>query len=232
MSGDAVQRPMSFVEKLINIFVAPSKVFQELMVRPSWMAPLLLIALYVPMLQSVTFSSQRGQEAMRQEMMKNPQASKMTPEQVDKYLSVTKYIIPATTLVFIPVLTFVAAGIVYFLFSVILGGETTYKQTLSAWSHTGLIGLVGVAIQTGMIFLKGNLSANTSLAAFLPFLDEKSFPYHLLQVFDLFVLWQLAILSIGMGMMSKVGTKKAAITLYSSLAVVALIIAGIRQAFS
>jgi hypothetical protein len=74
--------------------------------------------------------------------------------------------------------------------------------------------------------------SNTSLAAFLPFLEEESFLSYLLQTLDLFVLWQLAVLSIGMGMLSRVGTKKAAIALYSTLAVIGLIIAGIRQAFS
>ena len=49
---------------------------------------------------------------------------------------------------------------------------------------------------------------------------------------SLFVLWQLAVLAIGLGMMSRVGTRKAAVTLYSALAVIGLIIAGIRQAFA
>jgi hypothetical protein len=121
---------------------------------------------------------------------------------------------------------------VYFIFSILLGGETTYKEALSAWTHSGLIGLVGGAVQTGMIFLKGNMTATTSLAAFLPFLDEKTFLYKFLQTFDLFVLWQLAVLSIGMGIMSRVGTKKAAVALYSAFLVIAVIIAGIRQAFA
>ena len=93
--------------------------------------------------------------------------------------------------------------------------------------------MVGILVQTGLAFLKGVFKqSNTSLAAFLPFLDEDSFAFHLLQTFDLFIIWELAVLAIGMGMLSRVSTKKAAIALYSTLAVFGLIIAGIRQAFS
>lgn len=232
MSDTDHPESMSFFDKLINIFVSPSRVFQALAAKPTWILPMVVISLYVPILQSITFSSDQGREAMRQEIMKNPQASKMTEEQMDRYLNATKYFIPASTLVAIPLLTFVAAGIVYFLMSILLGGESTYKQTLSAWTHTGLIGLVGAGVQTGLIFLKGSLTANTTLAAFLPFLEESSFLYKLLQGFDLFVIWQLAVLSIGMGMLSKVGTRKAATAIFSAFFVVVLVIAGIRQAFS
>jgi len=223
---------MSFVSRLVNIFVAPSKVFQFLDQKPLWVTPLLVISLYVPLIQGIIFNSETGKEGMRQEMLKNPMAAQLSQEQMDERIAMMGKIVPISTLVIAPLITFALAGVVYFLFSVLLGGEVTYKQSLSAWTHTGLIGLVGGAVQTSLVFLKGTVRPNTSLAAFLPFLDEESFVYHLLQTFDLFIIWQLAVLAIGMGMLSRVGTKKAAIALYSTLAVIGLIIAGIRQAFS
>jgi hypothetical protein len=223
---------MSFVSRLVNIFTAPSKVFQFLSGKPLWVVPLVVITLYAPLLQGIIFTSDTGKEGMRQEIQKSPRAAQLTPEQIDQQISMMSKVIPISTLVIAPVITFALAGLVYFLFSVALGGEVTYKQTLSAWVHVALIGLVGGAVQTGLVFLKGNIKPNTSLAAFLPFLEEDSFVYHFLQTFDIFLLWQLAVLSLGMGMMSRVGTRKAAITLYSTLVVLGLIIAGVRQAFS
>src|SRR5262245_1537274 len=110
---------MTFGQKLVNIFVSPSRVFQVLVRDPAWILPLLVITLYVPLLQTITFSSEKGREAMKQEMMKNPQAAKMSEEQMESYLGAIKYIIPASTLVAIPLFSFIAAGIVYFLISII-----------------------------------------------------------------------------------------------------------------
>jgi hypothetical protein len=224
--------PMSFLQRLTGIFVSPAKVFESLRPRPIWILPFLILLLYIPILQLISFSSETGKEAIRQEMMKSPRSAQMTPEQQERALGFSKVIVPVSTLIAFPVITFALVGIIYFIFSILLGGESTYKQALSAWTHCGLIGLVGGAIQTGMVFLKGNLTPTTSIAAFLPFLDEKTFLYKLFQTFDLFVLWQLAVLSIGMGIMSRVGTKKAAVAIFSAFVTLAVLIAGIRQAFA
>ena len=223
---------MSFFSRLVNMFIAPGKVFEFLMQKPLWVVPLSVVTLAITLQQGIIMSSQTGKEGMRQEIQKSPRAAQLSSEQVDQQISMMGKIIPVSTFIVAPVITFAAAGLIYLIFSIVLGGEITYKQTLSAWTHVGFIGLVGIAVQTALVFIKGTIRPNTSLAAFLPFLEEDSFIYHFLQTFDLFVLWQLAVLSLGMGMLSRVGTKKAAITIFSTLVVIGLIIAGVRQAFS
>jgi len=232
MSDAESMGSMSFFSRVVNIFIAPGKVFEFLMQKPIWIVPLSVVTLAVTLQQGIIMSSQTGKEGMRQEIQKSPRAAQLSSEQVDQQISMMGKIIPISTLIMAPLITFMAAGLIYFIFSIVLGGEITYKHTLSAWTHVGMIGIVGIAVQTALVFIKGNIRPNTSLAAFLPFLEEDSFVYHFMQTFDLFVLWQLAVLAIGMGLLSRVGTKKAAIALYSTLVVVGLIIAGIRQAFS
>jgi hypothetical protein len=135
-------------------------------------------------------------------------------------------------LVAVPVITFVGAGIVYLIFSIVLGGEGTFKQTLAVYTHGGLIYLVTGIVGTSIVLMKGSFKSSTSLAAFLPFLEETSFVYKLLQGLDLFIIWQLAVVSIGMAIINKMPTKKAAITIFSVYLVVVLVIAGIRQAMA
>jgi hypothetical protein len=79
--------------------------------------------------------------------------------------------------------------------------------------------------------VKGNARSSTALSAFLPFLEESSFLYKVFQGFDLFILWQLAVLSIGMGIIQQTGTKKAAVAIFSAFLIVVIGIAAIRQAF-
>ncbi|MCI0657137.1 MAG: YIP1 family protein [Acidobacteria bacterium] len=232
MSDADNQAPMSFVQRLINIFVSPSKVFHALAARPVWIGPLILITLYVFTLNSAVFMTKTGEEALKQQIRESPQGANMPEESMGQAVGFGKVIAAVSVLIGVPVITFAGAGIVYLLFSVLLGGEATYKQTLSAWAHTGLIGLVGGLVQTGMIFMKGSLKSSTTLSAFLPFLEESSFLFKVFQGLDVFLIWQLAVLSIGMGIMNRVGTRKAAIALFSALLAIVVIIAGIRQAMA
>jgi len=229
MSEDQPQAPMGFFARFAAVFFEPSRVFQELKRRPTWLVPLLAVTLAVTAQQATIASSKVGDVIFREAIEKR--APNLSPEQIEQQLAITRYAAPIGTLVFAPVITVAAAGLLYLIFSVILGGEGTFRQTLSAWTHVGLIGLVQVVVGTVLVFVKGNAKSSTALSAFLPFLDESSFLYKVFQGFDLFILWQLAVLSVGMGIIQQTGTKKAATAIFSTFLVIILGIAAIRQAF-
>jgi hypothetical protein len=67
---------------------------------------------------------------------------------------------------------------------------------------------------------------------FLPFLDENTFPARLLGSIDLFLIWWLVNLAIGLGVLYKRRTGPIAVGLLSVYLAIALIIAGIRTALS
>lgn len=223
---------MSLAQRIINIFVAPSKVFQFLAGKPLWAAPLILMTLYSAGLNLAVVSTSAGEAALKEQILQSPQAAQMPPERMATALSIGKVMAGVGVLVAVPVITFVGAGIVYLIFSIVLGGEGTFKQTLAVYTHGGLIYLVTGIVGTSIVLMKGSFKSSTSLAAFLPFLEETSFVYKLLQGLDLFIIWQLAVVSIGMAIINKMPTKKAAITIFSVYLVVVLVIAGIRQAMA
>lgn len=223
---------MSLVQRIVNIFVAPSKVFQFLSGSPLWAAPLILMTLYSGVLNFAVVSTSAGEAAMKEQIMSSPQAANMPPERMATALTIGKTMAGVGALIAVPVITFVGAGILYLLFSIVMGGEGTFKQTLSVYTHAGLIYLVTGLIGTSIVLMKGSFKSSTSLAAFLPFLEESSFVYKVLQGLDLFIIWQLAVASIGMAIMHRMTTKKAAIAIFSAYLVVVLVIAGIRQAMA
>jgi len=154
------------------------------------------------------------------------------PEAIDSQIAILRYVGPASIVVIFPVMILALSGLVYLIFSVALGGEGTFKQAFSAYAHTALIGIVGGAVTTAMIFLKGNTKSSTAVTAFLPFLEEDSFVYRFCQGLDLFVIWQLVVLSIGMGIISRVSTRKAATAIFSAYLVILLLITVFRQAMA
>ena len=180
---------MSFPARAISIFTAPSQVYQELSKRPTWLAPLLAVTLSISCMQVVVFFSEKGAAAMRQEFQEEYQKkmqSNAPPEAIDQQMAIARYAAPIAVLLFVPIVTLLSAGLVYLIFSIIMGGEATYRQTFSAWCHTGIIGVLGALVATAMIFIKGSAKSSTALSAFLPFLEEKSLVFKIFQGLDLF----------------------------------------------
>jgi hypothetical protein len=67
---------------------------------------------------------------------------------------------------------------------------------------------------------------------FVPFLDEKSFLSRLLGTIDLFQIWWLVVLAIGLGVLYKRRTGPIATSLLTVYAVIILAIAAVRSALS
>ncbi len=228
------QAPMSFPARLAGIYTAPSRVFEELRQRPSWLAALLAVTLAVMAFQTILLWSDTGEMVVRQQIQEalDRRGQELPPEAVDGQVNVYRYLGPGSTLVMVPLMTLALSGLVYLIFMVALGGEGTFKQVFSAYAHSSLIGILGSAVGTSMVFLKGNTKSTTSAAAFLPFLEEDSFVYRFCQGLDLFVIWQLAVLSIGMGIIGRMSTRKSATAIFTAYLVIWLLIVTVRQALS
>jgi len=225
---------MGFPARLAGIFTAPSRVFEELRRRPTWLAALLAVTLVTAGLNALVLWSETGEKVVRQQFQEAVEKTgrEVPPETVDTQIAAYRYIGPASVIVVFPILTLALSGLVYLIFGIVLGGEGTFRQTFSAYSHSCLIGIPGAAVATGMIFLKGNAKSSTAVTAFLPFLEEDSFVYRFCQGLDLFVIWQLVVLSIGMGIIGRMGTRKSATAIFSVYLAIWLLITVVRQAMS
>lgn len=230
MAEDQALSPMGFPARLAGMFTSPSTVFQEVKRRPTWLVPLLTLTLAITAMWTLVMLSPTGQAAFREQFQER--AQNLPPEVLEKQLAVMKFGIPIATFFVTPIFTLLLAGLVYLIFSIILGGEGTFRQTFSAQVHSGLVGLLGGLVGTALIFAKGNLKSSTALSAFLPFLEETSLLYKIWRSFDIFLIWQLALLSIGMGVIQGTGTRKSATVIFSVFVVAVVIIAVIRQSMA
>jgi hypothetical protein len=69
------------------------------------------------------------------------------------------------------------------------------------------------------------MTSVANLGALLPMLPEKSFLAHLLGTVDIFLVWYIVVLAIGLGVLYRRRTQPIAISLLSVYAVIALCIA-------
>jgi hypothetical protein len=75
------------------------------------------------------------------------------------------------------------------------------------------------------------MSSATNLAVFLPMIDEQSFLGRLLGMVDLFIIWWVVTLAIGLGVLYRRKTGPIAIGLFAVYLVIILCFAAIMSAF-
>jgi hypothetical protein len=144
----------------------------------------------------------------------------------------TPYVGAAAAIVFVPIVLLVIAGIAFGIFNAVLGGDATFKQAFAVVVHSGVISAFQQLFLYPLNYARESMSSATSLAVFLPFLDDNTFPARLLGGIDLFVIWWMVNLAIGLGVLYKRRTGPIAVGMLAVYLVIALIIAGVKTALS
>ncbi len=127
------------------------------------------------------------------------------------------------------VMSLIIAGILWAIFNAALGGDAAYKQILAVLIHAGVISALQ-QISTGPVnYFRGAVTSATSLAALMPVFDDKSFMGRLAGAIDVFLIWYVVVLAIGLAVLYRRKTQPIAIALFSVYAVIALAIAAIMS---
>ncbi len=132
---------------------------------------------------------------------------------------------------FSPIMLVITAAIFYVIFSVAMGGNATFKQQIALNVHAGVIPTLALLFATPLNYVCGSLSSTTNFAVFFPMLDEDSFAARVLGMIDLFWIWYVIVLAIGLAVLYKRRTQPIAIGLLAVYAVIAVCIALIRGMF-
>jgi hypothetical protein len=125
-----------------------------------------------------------------------------------------------------PLISLIVAGILFAIFNAALGGEASFKQVLAVLVHAGAVQSLSAILSGTVNYLRGGaMTSVANLGALLPMLPDKSFAANLLGTVDIFLVWYIVVLAIGLGVLYKRRTQPIAISLLSVYAVIALCIA-------
>jgi hypothetical protein len=130
----------------------------------------------------------------------------------------------------IPVVTLITAGILFAVFNAAMGGRAAFKQLFAVVSHAGVISALGWIFVMPLNYLRESMSSPTNLTALAPGLPEGSFVARLLGTVDLFLIWWVVVLAIGLAVLYRRRTQPIVMSLLAVYAVIALIIAGTMSA--
>jgi hypothetical protein len=152
---------------------------------------------------------------------------------MESRLESARYTSAVSQVVFIPLAAAILAGILLGIFNALMGGDARFKQVYALVAHTGLIVALQTIFSLPLDYVRETMSSPTNLGVFAPFLEENTFPARLLGSLDLFHMWAILSLAIGLGVLYKRRTAPViAWTMLLVYFVIVAAIAAIRSALS
>jgi hypothetical protein len=220
--GQSAGPGLSQVERVVDTFVAPSKTFKDILRSTSWWLPFVLLVL-VTLGSSAAVEKQVGwgrvaENQIHQNPKQEEAMASLAPEQRASRMQMTGNIYRYSSygsFVFILVFVGLFALIYWASFNFGLGAKTTFGQMFAVCMYASLPRLL-TGILSILTLMFGNSAdsydmrnpVGTNLAYFMP--DSGPALKAALGFFDVIGLWQLALLVIGMAIVAKVSTGKAA----------------------
>jgi Yip1 domain len=228
----------SLLSRLIGVVLSPRDTYQRIVARPRWVGALALVTLVVAGISFVLLSTETGQMALLDQQVRQTENFGQTVtdaqyEQMERMAPMMRYFVGGSQLVFIPLVTLAIAGLLLAFFNAGLGGDATFKQVMAVVTHGGAISILQQLFVAPLNYVRGSMSSATNLGVFAQaFADDTSFVARFLGMIDLFIIWNLIVVAIGLGVLYRRRTQPIAIGLLTVYGVIALIIAVIMSVSS
>jgi hypothetical protein len=231
------EAPKGLLSRIVGVFFSPRATFAEVAARPRALGALSAGMLLVIVCLFALFQTEVGQQAwIDQQVRASESFGRTIPDQqiqgMERIAPYMGYIVAVLYLIFIPIVVTILSAILLGIFNALLGGDATFKQVFAVASHAGLVIALQTIFAVPLDYVRETLSSPTNLGVFLPFLDEMSFVGRLLGMIDLFQIWWLVTLSIGLAVLYKRKTGPIATSLLSVYFVIVFAIAAVRSALS
>jgi Yip1 domain len=228
-----IRTPLSLPARFFGIITSPRATYEAVVADPKWLGMMALVAVLMAVVVGGFLKTKVGQEAWIDAATTNPMSGPVTDQQLqgmEKIAPYIGYITGCFFLIGMPLFVTVLAGILFAVFNAAMGGDATFKQVLTVVVHTGPIGLLAQLFTAPLNYARGTMSSASNLGVLAQgVLSEGSFVARLLGAIDIFLIWQLFVLSIGLAVLYRRRTQPIATSLFVLYAVIAVIVAFVRR---
>jgi hypothetical protein len=246
LSSDPSQPKLSEMERIINIFTAPSTTFADIKRNAMWIAPWLLMLVF-----SFAFAYTVGQrvgwdEVMQGNLRMAPKAQQdrmdqIPPEQkamvMQQQATVTKFMTYGFPILGLIILTIVAA-ILWATFSFGVGANVRFGQAMAIVVYASVPNIIKTLLAIIVLWLKVpedffiQNPIGTNLGYYLSINDTPRFLYGVASGLDIFMIWVLVLTAIGFSVVGKVKSGTAYAVVFGWWLVFTLGGAALGAAFS
>ena len=226
--------PRNLFSRFIGVITEPKETFRSVIAHPRWLTMLVLTSLLVATFSALPMTTDAGKQAaidqqVEQRRSFGVETSDQAYARMERMSGITPYITFGMVLVMSPIMAVIIAGILFAVFNAALGGEGTFKQVFAVLVHAGAVSALSTVFSGIINYFRGGVGSAANLGALLPMLSERSFAANLLGTIDVFLVWYVVVLAIGLGVLYRRRTQPIAISLLAFYAVIALVIAVVKS---
>ena len=238
MTAEATgSRSMSLPARLVGVILSPRATYAAVAARPRVLGALAVVLTVIVAATFLFLSTEVGQQASLDDNVRRMEAFGRTVSdaqyaQMEQMAPYSRYFAAVFQLILMPILALIVAGLAYAVFNAALGGDAAFKQVYAIVVHSGAIMVVQALFGLPLAYARESLSGTTNLGVFVPFLDENSFAARMLGSLDLFLIWWMVSLAIGLGVLYRRRTGPIATTLLVIYAAIGVVIAAIKAVSS
>ena len=210
LTENAESPQIGLLSRIVGTFTSPGRTAEAIGAKPNWLVPAIIIILlmllftYLAKPVIVQDTVTRIQQMMENKGVPQDQIDTVL-NRIESSMGVRMFAgVTATTAFGI----FIWAAIWLFISNIILGVQASYAQMLGINVYRYFITTIGLLIKLPIMLSKQTMNVHFSLATFLPDDQKTTFLYKMLMQVELFNIWAIVVLSIGIAVVSKLDTKK------------------------
>jgi hypothetical protein len=233
---DSVQnKPLpGLTARIIGVLFSPRETFAAIVAKPRWLGVMVVTLVMSSAAYYVILGSQDMQDAIVDQQVRaiESRGNAVSDEQLanmERFIGYLPVGYAVGVFVLGPLFGAAVAGIITGIFTTLMGGNGTFKQVFAVMNHAGIIPAFSALFVAGMLAVGakpvGVRPPGANLGVFLPMLEETSFLAVMLRSIDMFLLWWMIILAVGLGVLYKRRTGPIATTFIGLYVVIALLIA-------
>jgi len=233
----------SLGSRLVNVYVSPAEVFDEIKASPpnaaNWWVPLALVISTWIVYWMIVFSQPGIIQGMREVQEKNMQAQvdagKITRQQADQAEEVIDKVMGPTfmkvmgilrALLVSPAALFFTALIVWLVGVKVFHGAFSYMRAVEAAGLASMISIVEVIVRLLLVVIYVNPSITPSPALLVSHFDQTNKLHIFLALLDLGSLWYVGVMAVGLSRLSGASFLKSALWGYGIWAIMTGVIFG------
>jgi hypothetical protein len=224
-------RAWPFPRRLVAVFTSPRALFEHLAHRPTWLVPLIV---YVVAILAVFFVLW-DPVIMPEQIAKLEESGQMNDQAMMMMSGPGKYFVFAFGTVFAVVQILVWALAVFLVAGFLLGGTLSFRQALSIISHASLVAIPGALVRIPLALASGSSQVTVGPGAFFPVATAEGFFQkflaNVLTNLDLFLLWEVALVTLGTAIVSRLPFARAALGVWSLYVLFVLLASLLGAAF-